>query len=265
VGTLFLVLIVVAAATAFSIFVATYQAQLEKEQSYTHNRNLEMLGVLHVTPWANYDGSGDWAYLNFTIASLWIDQSVITGIDINDNPVANYSAFGLNLMTGQAQQYTVGFGGQFFVGPDEQFNVNISAIPGMTAGGINSGFYNTQLHLPSTTYLKIDLYTAYDNDFDRAFIPPTAVPIVDALQVFSSGTFVTLPLLDGSQSIQPGNSTIISWSWVVTSANPTITAQGEKVVPPGIAPSSPAVPYSATLTVTNNDGLEGTASVTFDY
>jgi flagellin-like protein len=256
VGALMLVLIVVVAATAFSAFAATYQKQLQAEQAIQHDRTLESIDVIRVSPTLN-SSSQDWASFNFTVVSLDVNPTVITSLSLNGNPLRSYSAIALNLTTGTVQSITVGAGGQLFLGAREQFNILVDASPGN-----GSSFYTTALALPYTSFVELELFTEYGNDFKGVFVPPTAIATVSALQSFNNSTPITVPVLDGSSSFQPSNASIVSWSWNVTPG--AMLGFGEKVPAPYLASSAgPAATFTISLTVTNSDGLIGFDQITY--
>ncbi|MCI4323066.1 MAG: hypothetical protein L3K03_03440 [Thermoplasmata archaeon] len=265
VGTLFLVLIVVAAATAFAAFVASYQSQVQAQEAVTHARSLESLKVLDVTPVidSNNTTHNDWATLNFTVTSLDTNPTIITYLSLNKNPIRNYTAIVLNLTTGHVQTVSVEALGDLTIAPREQFNIILSAIPNATA----SSFYNPAA-LPTTSYLQLDIYTAYSNDFTAVFVPPTAIAIVNYLTSESGTTIINTPILDGSNSLQPGNSTLESWNWSITnltnSSHPTWNIYGEQAE---LLNLSAPDHYLILLTVTDSDGLMGSnyPGIVFTY
>jgi flagellin-like protein len=254
VGALMLVLIVVVAATSLAVYVAQYQKQLQSEQALTHDRALEKLAVLHVTPYLPLN-STTWYSLNFTVASLYINPSIVDEITLNDQAVKQYTVWALNLTSGTFTSIVVGGGGQLTLSPNEQVNVNLTT--NLTSPDYS--FYSATFVLPLTAYLKLDLFTGYQNDFTRVFIPPTAVAVVSPLETFSAGNFTTIPVLDGSNSFQAGNASLDAWAWFVTPG--PIRASGEKAV---VAFSTtPGTTYTILLAVTNTDGLLGTDTITY--
>src|SRR5262249_53006215 len=77
-----------------------------------------------------------------------------------------------------------------------------------------SSFYARGFDLQTTDYLKIELQTTFLNDFQRVFVPPTAIAVVSTIQSFSNNSFVQYAVLDGSPSLEPGvNESIIAWTW----------------------------------------------------
>ncbi|MCI4341019.1 MAG: hypothetical protein L3K11_01375 [Thermoplasmata archaeon] len=256
VGALMLVLIVVVAATAFSAFVATYQKQLQAEQAIQHNRALESIDIIRVSPTLNVSAH-TWAAFNFTIVSLDINPTVITSASVNGQPLRQYSAIALNLSTGATEQITIGAGGELALGAREQFNILVNATPGSS-----SSFYASATSIPFTSFVQLELFTAYGNDFKGAFIPPTAIATISALQSFNNGTPTTIPLLDGSNSFQPGNATIVAWNWNVTPGSES--GLGEKLAAPYLVHvSGPPVMYTIFLNVTNSDGLIGFDQISY--
>jgi flagellin-like protein len=256
VGSLFLVLIVVGAATALSVFVASYQKQLQSEEALNHDRNLEAITVLHLRPTLEVNHTSDWGLLNFSLASLDVNPMVVTGVSLNDQALQNYTAWALDLSTGDYTTITVGPGGQLPLDPREQVNVLVDVV-----AGNNSSFYDRSTVLAATDYIKIDVFTALQNDFGRVFIPPTAIALVAPLETLSnSSTYESVPILDGSSSFQPGNATIIQWNWSVSNAGNVSYFTGEKVADHTMVAGKT---YTILLTVTNSDGLLGTDSIPY--
>jgi flagellin-like protein len=257
VGALMLVLIVVVAATALAIFVAQYQKQLQSQETLTHDRDLEDLGILHVAAYLQR-GSNQWASLNFTVASLYINPSIVSYITINEQPLKQYDAAVLNLSTGQWNSTEIGVDGNYSLNlsPREQVDVNVT----LNTSSPLFSFYSPSFALPITDFVKIDLFTFLQNDFSRIFIPPTAIGLVAPLETFSGGGYTTVPVLDGSSSFSPANTTLDGWSWLVTpSVGSPFTLLGEEVVLNTTA--APPVTYDITLTVEDTDGMIGTDTV----
>jgi flagellin-like protein len=250
VGTLMLVLIVVSAATALSLFVSQYQKQVQQRQAISQQKSLESISVLRVTPSLNASANlTRYAFLNFTVASLYINPVTVTQINLNDNPLKQYNAWRLDLTSGTYQWVTIGAGGQLALGPREQVNLLVDL-----RNATSFSFYNGSFVLPSTSYLKIEVITAFQNDFSRVFIPPTAIGIVTTLETMNGGGgFSPVTVLDGSHSFQPGNASLVAWSWNVTPDN--VTLNGEKAVV-GFNPAF--THHHILLAVTNSDGLLAT-------
>jgi flagellin-like protein len=261
VGTLFLVLIVVAAATTFSIFVATYQKQLQSEQSFNQQRGLEDLQVIHLAPLACTTGcspGGNWAILNFTLVSLYVGTSVVTGISIDGQQVANYTVTGVNETTDLPGSWSQGFSQDLYVAAHAQLQVQISLQPGAGNTSLLDGAYSLAL----SQYIQITLLTAYDNVFTTTFTPPTAIAVVGQLETLNNGSYDPIPLLDGSHSIAPVNTTLISWEWVVTDelTNASRIFIGEMASDPYVNASTT---YVAELTVVDSNGLTNSTSTEF--
>lgn len=251
VGTLMLVLIVVTAATSLALFVASYQKQLQAERQVTQQRGLESLTIIRASP-TLAPGGANWSVLNFTLASLYINPSTVTEIMINNNPLKQFTAWRLDLTTGQFVSVSVGAGGQLALAPRDQ----VSILVNFTVGSPSYSFYNVSFALPASAYIKIDAVTTLQNDFDRVFIPPTAIALVTPLQSWNGSGFVTVPVLDGGSSFQPGNATLVSWAWAISPDNRTLS--GERAV----ATFDPIFStHNITLVVTNSDGLLGAETI----
>jgi flagellin-like protein len=252
VGSLMLVLIVVSAATAFSLFIAAYQKQVQAEEAQAHLKSLESLRVVTVQTQVNLSSAtpDSLLELNFSVESLDVNPTLLTALDIDNQAVRNYSVWELNLTSGAFQSIQVAALGLLNIGPNEQFDlaVDVSAGPG-------SSFYDAAFGLLSSSYVQIDLFTYLANDFRASFLPPTAIALVTVDQTYNAttDTFVPVPILDGLNSLQPGqNATIVSWNWNITPDNTVTTGEEAEA---GFVDLN--TEHTITLTVTNNFGLVG--------
>jgi flagellin-like protein len=252
VGSLMLVLIVVSAATAFSLFIAAYQKQVQAEEAQAHLKSLESLRVVTVQTQVNLSSAtpDSLLELNFSVESLDVNPTLLTALDIDNQAVRNYSVWELNLTSGAFQSIQVAALGLLNIGPNEQFDLaaDVSAGPG-------SSFYDAAFGLLSSSYVQIDLFTYLANDFRASFLPPTAIALVTVDQTYNAttDTFVPVPILDGLNSLQPGqNATIVSWNWNITPDNTVTTGEEAEA---GFVDLN--TEHTITLTVTNNFGLVG--------
>lgn len=259
VGTLFLVLIVVAAATSFSVFLAQYQKQAQANQAVAHDRALESLHVLHVVPQLNTTSGTSWLSANFTVGSSFVNPSTITSVAINNIRLKQFVAWSLNTTTGTITSTTVATGGIFTMGPSEDVAINVTFSATPSVSSFFSGFV-----LTTTSYLTLDLYTALLNVFSATFIPPSAVALVTPLQQWTGTGFVTVPELDGSGSFQSGNATLVQWAWNVSPGANFGYIVGEKALF-NLVPGNGTHTYNVTLVVTNSDGLLGTDKLRYVY
>ncbi len=262
VGTLMLILIVVSAATLLAAFVASYQAQLQKQESYSHDQSLESIHILSVNTTLNTAGTA-LATLAFTIGSESVNPSTIVGISINSYALKKVYWKDLdNNTVGSATP-----------GP----NLNITPLEEMLIWlNLNSGENGYAFFQPGTVllpnqFLEINIYTLLQNDFSRTFLPPVALSEVSEVNPSGEAGDATV-LLDGSTSFQPeGNSTIVQWYWTVFDAGTTTTPgtgyisgspfNGEDVQFSVTGNINPGDLYYVNLTVTNSQGLVGTTSL----
>lgn len=286
-----LVLIVVVAATVFAAFIASYQKQYQAEQAIDQQRSLESVKILSVKSFLENPHvaleSNTLESLNFTLSSLAVNPATLTEISIDGNPLETYVASTLDLVTGMYVPICVTPNNAscppslvatstptLLVSPRAQFTIN--ATVGDTAGPGKSSFYNSNIVMFSTEFVKLDVFTLLGNDFAQSFVPPTAVATVDPIQVYtgSGSGYVTQGLLDGTGSIQNGNDTIVSWNWNVSEtggggAPGTFKlVAGEKAYFPfpqdngsGMTP----VRYIVELVVSNTAGLEGSTEFAESY
>lgn len=256
VGTLMLVVIVVTAATLLAAFVASYQKQLQTEESFSHDQSLESIHILALTTKLNPEGT-NFTEFGFTLASEYINPSVILGISINNNPLKNFSWE--NLDNYSSKGYTLA-GQNLDLSPFEELSVSTDLSWSSPAF---SFFDNASIPVPDH-YLKFDIYTVLQNDFSRVFLPPVPLEVVS--EVNPSGGPNPDVQLDGSESFQPeGNATLLQWNWTVENSTRAFLLgplYGE-VTDFALSTLTSNVTYAVTLTVTNSDGLIG--SITLPY
>ncbi|HTP56120.1 MAG TPA: hypothetical protein VML53_05610 [Thermoplasmata archaeon] len=285
VGTLMLVVIVVAAATAFSFFVAAYQKQVQTEETVVHDRALENLKFISLSSdgCALYDGAthscatplpnDEFAEVTVEVASLDINGIGVTGVYLAGHPVVNYS-----VVIGHST-YTPCFDSTNktsipcqavalppYAEPRFIFNLDndtdFSAASSCGGSRVLDCLYAFGTPFDSTAIsasheLVLDLLTSLGNSFVGTFVPPVAkfgVTYVDSW-----------PILDGSGSYQPSggvttNASIDQWGWSVHTNSvdqDNGNYSGQQTELP--APFVPGATYFINLTVTNALGLVGTA------
>jgi len=284
VGTLMLVVIVVAAATAFSFFVASYQKQLQAEETLSHDRALESVKVLDVaeTTCAAYadhcNASGvpsdSFANVSFLVASLDVNKISISGLFLDGTGVVNYTAVysnhtavdpcynasqhkpgPLNLLTGLVACVPIALDSYSSVRLYFNLDENLSGA---------YAFGGSYASLLPTSVLTLKVLTLLTNAFTESFTPPSAIASV----FFVSSSPSAVPVFDGLNSYQPvssDNSSIVGYSWSLYDVTTSIPAScptetGPEVECPGLTSSDT---YSVNLTVTNTDGLTGLTSITY--
>ena len=211
VGTLMLVVIVVGAATLLAAFVASYQKQLQTEETFSHDQGLESIQILGLTTTV---GNGTFTTFAFTLASEYINPSGILDISINGVPLLDFAWD--NVTTNTHGTYNVGNVNNLIVQPFDQVIISLCLVATCsTAGGnITFSFLSpSDVPLPNH-YIKFDVFTHLHNDFSRVYLPPTPLAVVSELNPSGNNP---ITLLDGSTSFQPGtNASIVDWSWTVT-------------------------------------------------
>ncbi len=276
VGTLMLILIVVAAAIALAAFVASYQKQLQAEESQAQQRSLESLKILSVTPTLNTSDTGEWSSFTFVLASEYINPSSVDAISLNGQPIRYYYVQNLSSPASPPTQHDTTVANDTLVlSPRQEVIVGVELDP---SGGVypNYSMFDPTFVLSTSDYIQLSVYTALQNTFTTVFLPPTAIAYVTTLTSYSSNEPVQIPVLVGTDSFQPGaNGTIVQWEWSMTEAgNSTYTGgptcpvagspfEGSEWELEGNASTSKSYTYTATLTVTGNDGLAGVTTLSF--
>ncbi len=265
-----LVVIVVAAATAFSFFVAAYQKQLQGQETLEHNKALEKLRILGLEPAVSAKHPPVLSSITLELASLDVNPIAVTGLLLGGDAVVEYnvtSSSGLPLATGclNGNPYVAANTSCFLGLPAEsQIFLQLDINPRDSPNQSYSLLPNVEADLTESSVLDFEVLTSLGNSFTQSFVPPVAIAGI---------TFVTsFPILDGSNSYQPAesgssNSTIDFWIWNVA-ANPLSNCSndcgpwsGQEVeLPNQFAPSTT---YTISLTVVNTESLVATAQI--DY
>jgi flagellin-like protein len=263
VGTLMLVLIVVAAATAFSYFVAAEEQTNLAEQTALHDKNLENvtiqsvmdnpplpLGCVGVA--CTFAGS-----LVLVVASSDIYATNVTDIAVGGDPATTFCQTPNDTM---AVNCAVPGNVQTFAAAGGNAWLNLTPFT-VTAVTLSYTSFYLQPFVFSMNSVQVQMGTLRGNTFVETLFPPVPEIGLDFLTGF--------PILDGSQSYQPhtGSSpsaAIVQWVWTVVSKDPNYPAgvfyYGQEAQLPYPFITSPATQYTITLNVTNTIGLSGTAS-----
>jgi flagellin-like protein len=260
VGTLMLVLIVVAAATAFAFFISSEEQMNLAERTALEFKNLENVSVqsvINTPPSGNFNGT-----LVLVLTSTDIYNTSLTDIAVGGNPVTSFCIVptACNLTdpadTANFERFAAAGGTGY-----------LTLLPfSVTAVTLNYTAFYLQPFVFSNHSLQIQMGTTRGNEFVETLFPPIAEFGVD----FVSG----YPVLDGSQSYQPHtgsspNATISQWVWTVVDTNsthPTDPDDGSFYGQQAQLPAQfiPGSQYNITLTVTNTLGLTGTAAGSYE-
>jgi flagellin-like protein len=257
VGTLMLVLIVVAAATAFSFFVATYQQQLQSQENASHQRALEVVHVLSVQTAAVGLGNDTFAGLSFTISSGDVNPIQLTDLVVNGNVAWSYNATWesngsrttVGVLAGDASTWLdVPSLGQVLISLDLNPKSPLLSFPSWT------------LIPTSGSYLTLYLQTQRGSGFTFVYVPPTALAVLTFVQTWNGATLVENPVLDGTHSFQEGaNATIVAWDWSISGPTFTTSPWSTSGAQVELSNLTAGDAYYANLTVYNSIGLFGTA------
>ncbi|HTZ61344.1 MAG TPA: hypothetical protein VMC82_01695 [Thermoplasmata archaeon] len=248
-----LILIVIAAAVTLAAFVASYEQQYNAEQAHIHLVQLESIRVVGIASSLDTAGTG-FATFEFSIASSDVNSIAVTDLTINGFPLVYYQVTDLV----NHSMYLVTAGSQLILTPDEEATISLILTSGPTYSFVNPD----QAPVP-TSYATIAISTFLGNQFEQSFLPPTAVALVSVLTTYSGGEPEQIPLLDGSDSFQPGgNATIVSWAWTVTQGSSVIaTLYGEEAELTSTLTAGDT--YNIQLVVTSSDGLLGSATIQY--
>lgn len=114
----------------------------------------------------------------------------------------------------------------------------------------------------------LKIYTELRNDFEKIFIPPTAIIQITTESQWDPSIpgFTDFIILDGSSSDHPGEGSIKTWTWDITeqpvgTGDPPTTLTGRKVRAPVFLTDTDT--YNIDLTVEDNYGMTGTSTLTY--
>lgn len=258
VGALLLVVVVSSAAFGFGIFLHQQAKLTEAQRAAELERQRESLEVESVVPFAS---GGQWQDLTFRVASRHLHGSTIEGLRLNGNAV---------------RQVVLDVGGTPTPVSFDPASPDFASIQVPARGQVSfllddvhlgTPFFTPPGPIPSTASLHLEVLTGLGNGFERVFEPPTAVILVDQGGSAASGF-----ILDGSRSTAPGeNGFLVTFEWSVVpgAGDPdqgTFLYAGRTVLATvvcnaGECPNTPpSQAYAIQLTVTDNFGMQGTAT-----
>lgn len=263
VGTLMLVLIVVAAATAFAFFVSTYEQTQLNEDTALHFKNLENVTIQSISQVTSCGPGTPPCGLTVILSSSDIYATNLTDIAVAGDPAVSFCqtpasgpATYCSLSNNTSAHY------QRFYADGGMGYVNLTSFT-VTAVTINyTGGFLLPFSFPVST-VQIQMGSARGNEFVMNLYPPVAEFGID---------FITnYPVLDGAQSYQPTSTSspttnINQWVWTVfcvndTNYSPAKTYYGQQAQLPYLFLADHT--YTITLTVSDTLGLQGTASGTY--
>jgi flagellin-like protein len=290
VGTLMLVVIVVAAATAFSFFVASYQKQVQAEETLNHDRALESLKIIGLSEMPcdikpKECGTGSscgicFANVSFTLASLDVNSMGLTNIFLNHLPVVNFTATVRGSVESpcfneiEVSNMTHGLSPcQPLVVPGYSTVVIKFDLGGCLNGPCNNNGYwalgpgEGPADFAPSAHFNLQAVTQLGNQFSETLSPPVAIISV----FYVSGGNSSIPVFDGLNSYQPkgaDNSSIDFYNWTIenlSGSTPPDSNCGNDGVGFGgeFECADLSGSYTVSLTITNSDGLTGTASISF--
>lgn len=223
VGTLMLVLIVVAAAVAFSFFVASYESQLTNEERAAHDRQLESVRVVSISE------TGGGVYLTLHLASGDVNWMNLTGYAVNgaEVPLWTYQPSGGGL---ESCSWPSNVSTCTELAPLSDAVVNLSGFGILTLSEV----------------VHLDVFTKLSNEFGFLFLPPVAIEKASIIPIGNQSE----PLFDGSPSYVPvggDNASIASYVWTMRPSFREITgnvtvnpSQPDKVVDLNFSTANPA-------------------------
>jgi flagellin-like protein len=246
VGALILILVVTVAGTAIAGFVMQQQKQAQAEKSFEQARALEHVEVASIRP--TLATSGDrWTALNFTLMNAHGDTSTITGLTLNGERARSATVERYNRTTNAWETAAWSYTDELDLAPEERIFANLTATD-----------FDTPPTILVTDAIQLDVSTARLNHFERDFLPPSALALVDVKSIPNGTGYNDTVILDGTQSDAPDASArIVRWDWNVNGGGFTMTLQGR--LARGYVCDGTA--HDITLRVTDNFGLFATDTI----
>jgi flagellin-like protein len=251
VGALMLVLVVVVAASSFAVFISQQQKIQQDNQLIQDRQAGESILISSLRTNISTDKTY-WSSLNITISSLHEGTSEIDRISIDNHVLRTFHVSRYNETTNTYEYIQLNFYQKFIITSQQTVNLNVSI----------SDFFETGLKISTDGPIIIDLYTAYLNSFDKVFYAPTPIININVESQWNSSSknYEPFLILDGSNSDQPGDTTISRWNWTVDCDGTNYSVQdGRKVrFDPPVTGR-----YNITLLVENANGMIGISRTTY--
>jgi hypothetical protein len=193
VGTLLLILIVVASVSALALMVSEAQKKEIEQRSLRSAVESENLKILSLALKGS-DNNENLNVMTVTVVNLNTEDSRIVDININGRNAANY--------TDGVREYN--FQNQFPVPSAKSRQIFLNLTSNFTS----------PLNISQNDAIRIILFTSLTNKFEHVFLPP--VPIIKAnieSELIGTGYYDVLSL-DGSDSFDRED-TIIKYQWQV--------------------------------------------------
>ncbi len=193
VGTLLLIMIVVASVSALSVMVSEAQKKEMDQRSLRAAVESENLKILSLAL-NDSDGDGYWNTIILDVVNLNTEESRVVGININER---------------NAENYTDGIKGYNF---QNQF-----PVPSARSRQIFLNFtsnFTSPLNISKNDAIRIILFTSLTNQFEHVFLPPVPIIKVNVESEQIGTEFHDVLTLDGSDSFER-EGTIINYRWQV--------------------------------------------------
>lgn len=196
VGTLLLILLVVASVSALSIMVSEAQKKGMEQRSLSAAVESENLKILSMALNNKSDEDIYWKTINLTVVNLNTEESRIVGININDRNAENYTD------TEGVKVYN--FRNQFPVPAARSSQIVLN---------LTSNF-KSPLNIYKNDSIRVILFTSLTNKFEHVFLPPVPVIKVNVESEQIGATFNDVLSIDGSDSFD-SEGTIVEYKWQI--------------------------------------------------
>ncbi|MGB0652471.1 MAG: hypothetical protein ACPGQL_04660 [Thermoplasmatota archaeon] len=260
VGALMLIVIVTAAAAGLGAFVLDQQQATQEAERANLARSLEKLQVTGIEP-VDTDADGDWDTLTFQVANLHADPSELFHFTVNGEVAINYTV----TRTVSGSPVTTDGSAYTLVDPlDIQPSERLEVAFDLT-NTTDKDFPAAPVMVTTAQPITLELFTGYQNTFERTFIPPTAIPVIRIENVDLGTGYSDVQILDGSLSDHPLGTAIVAWDWAIDQYvgapdGDDYTEAGRKVAASDIDANCDGAGgnlFDVTLTVTDRYGMKG--------
>ena len=250
IGTLVLILVVVIGAASIGLMMSTAQKQEMNRQAHETAVKNEKLDIERLILVPNTTTPERWAFINFTIVNLNINDATVTIIGLYDQQDQTYR-YPKYIMAGSSPStmafYEMPATYQLRIPGSKSLDVSLN-LSNFSDSGPGS-------FLQTGDEVRINLYTSLLNNFEKRFVPPTPLMTVKVATEDLGIAQRDYLHLDGTGSTDDGS--ITNWNWTVKDGNTgNLSFYEGKIVDARI--SSPG-PFTINLTVTDNMLMKSTS------
>lgn len=240
VGTLLLIIVVVASVSAIALMVSQAQKKEMERNSLRAAIESENLKITSLALKTDNVSDVYWSTIKINVVNLNTEEARIVGININDRNAENF--------TDGIREYN--FQNQFPVpgGAGRQIILNLSSNSSSNSTSPLNISFTSPLNISRKDHIRVILFTSLANNFERVFLPPVPIIKVSVESEVIANISQEVLTLDGSDSFDR-EGTIINYEWQSDNFAP---GSGQKY-----RTNIFTRPFNVTLSVRDSNGMQG--------